>query len=96
MRKCLILAVLPLLTACYIETNTAWQPVFMPAGGVPEDNFVVIQNMNPPYECRVVAQTDFYPAIYRVVQGPMTRREGFLFVRDVCRAKPGTDAAPRQ
>lgn len=88
MRKWLILAALPLLGACSADTNSVWQPVLLPAGGKPPGGFQVIQNVNPPYECRVLKQGDPYPDLYQVVQGPMTEREGYIFIRDVCRAKP--------
>ena len=88
MRKLWILAIMPLLGACYTETAVVWQPVFMSAGGIPDEDFIVIQNINAPYECRVMRQTDTYPNLYRIVHGPVSSREGFTFVRDVCRTRP--------
>ncbi|MCA0424806.1 MAG: hypothetical protein LCH61_16075 [Proteobacteria bacterium] len=88
MRKTLLVALLPLLGGCYTETNLFYQPIFQPAGGIPDESFIVIQNINPPFECRVVPQNSMFPAIYKVVNGPVTEREGVKFVRDVCRVRP--------
>lgn len=88
MRKLWMLALMPLLGGCYIETSTVYQPIFQPAGGVPEPSYIVVQNINPSYECRVLHESEVYPPIYRVVFGPGTQREGLNFIRDVCRRRP--------
>lgn len=88
MRKLLLAACLPLLSGCYTETQVFYQPLFQPAGGFPEENFVVVQNINPPFECRVLPQEMAYSEVYRQVHGPVTEREGLKFVREVCRARP--------
>lgn len=89
MRKfLLVLVALPLLSGCYVETQTYYQPIFQPAGGVPMQDHLVIQNIHPPFECRVVPVGAPYPPIYRIVSGPDTEREGLKFVRNVCRVRP--------
>ncbi|HRK24820.1 MAG TPA: hypothetical protein PLQ11_07690 [Beijerinckiaceae bacterium] len=63
----LTLAVPLALGACTVETFYAPISVeIVPA----DERAIVIRNLNPPEDCRIIRQDALFPAIYSVVYGP--------------------------
>lgn len=83
MRKGLLLTLALLLAGCTVETF--YVPIEVKVGEPEAGEFLVIQNINPPYVCRVIHREEVYAAVYRRVFGPVSRREAEHWAGKVCR-----------
>lgn len=79
-----VVASLTALTGCTVETATFNVPFQVEVVEAAPGGFVVIENINRPFDCRVVPFDAVYIAVYRQVFGPASRREAENFARDTC------------
>lgn len=60
---------------------------FASAASAAPSRYIVIQNLNPPHDCRVLRADMMFIQIYSRVFGPATKGRAERFARTRCRAQ---------